>query len=197
MDTQITKEHLGIFRNAIENLMPIPDEDFNLLADVLHYKKYHKGEVVLQEGQVCKNFWFVIKGILRIFSTEDNRQVNISFFFENTIAADFISLRHIIPSNFTIEAMEDTEVLYANKRAYTPIFDVSKTLIQLTSRFFQQKYLGELEHTNSFKLMKPEERYNFLLKHHPKYIQRIPLTHLASYMGMSRKTLTRIRSNAY
>jgi hypothetical protein len=59
-------------------------------------------------------------------------------------------------------------------------------------RFFQRLYLEEEEHSNSFKLLSPEERYNFLLENKPRYLRRIPLTHLASYLGISRETLTRV-----
>ncbi len=195
MDQKITNEQLSVFRNAVNNLFPVPEEDFMLLSGVLHYRKYKKSEIVLQEGHVCRNFWFILKGCFRIYRLENKTEVNVSFFFENMIAADFVSLRHQIPSEFIIEAMEDSETLLSYKRDYIPVLNFSKSLIHLTSRFFQQKYFGEIEHSNTFKLMKPEERYHYLLKHHPKYLQRIPLTHLASYMGISRKTLSRIRSN--
>jgi CRP-like cAMP-binding protein len=195
MDKSITPAHLAVFRSAMEALLPVPDEDFQLLANVLHYKKYNKGEVISKEGEVSRCIWFILKGCFRIYSKEDNHEVNVSFFFENTIASDFISLRHEIPSEFTIEAMEETETLLSFRRDYLPVLNFSKSLIHLTSRFFQQKYFGEVEHSNTFKRMNPEDRYKYLLNHNPKYLQRIPLTYLASYMGMSRKTLTRIRSN--
>jgi CRP-like cAMP-binding protein len=54
-------------------------------------------------------------------------------------------------------------------------------------------YFKEEEHANTFKLLSPEERYLHLLKNQPHYLQRIPITYLASYLGMSRETLTRIR----
>ena len=111
------------------------------------------------------------------------------------MAADFISLRHQIPSNFFMVALEETAVLYAYKPDYKPILIFSKSMTTLTAEFFAQKFFNEIEHSNTFKLMSPEERYNNLLTKRPKYIQRIPLTYLASYLGMSRKTLSRIRSN--
>lgn len=183
-------------RKSLNAFYPLPDNDFELLTKVFHFKKFNKGEVVLQEGKVCRHIWFVIKGCFRIFSVEDGVDVNVRFFFENSIAADFISLRHEIPSNFFIVALEDTEVLYSFKPDYLPVFAFSKSLVMLTTEFFANQFYNEIEHSNSFKLMGPEERYNSLLTTRPKYIQRIPLTYLASYLGMSRKTLTRIRSNA-
>jgi CRP-like cAMP-binding protein len=183
-------------KKTMNAFYPLPDEDFKRLAAVFHYKKFNKGEVVLQEGKVCRHIYFIIKGCFRIFSVEDGVDVNVRFFFENSLAADFISLRHQIPSQFYIVALEDTEVLYSYKPEYLPVLTFSKSLVMLTTEFFANQFYNEIEHSNSFKLMTPEERYNSLLVSRPKYIQRIPLTYLASYLGMSRKTLTRIRSNA-
>ena len=186
---------LAIFRNAVDALHPLPNADFERLAQVLHYRKYKKGEVVLQEGNVCRGFWFILKGCFRIYSVKNGEDVNVRFFFEQNFAADFISLRHEIPSNFNIVAFEDTESLYSIKTDYRPVLNFSKSLLKLTATFFSYHFFEEIEHSNSFKLMSPEERYHNLVLTRPNYIQRIPLTYLASYLGMSRKTLTRIRKS--
>jgi hypothetical protein len=86
-------------------------------------------------------------------------------------------------------------VLAAYKPDYRPVLNFSKSLIQLSANFFQQSFFNEIEQSNSFKLLNPEERYKYLQENNPEYLQRIPLTYLASYLGMSRKTLSRIRSN--
>jgi len=188
---------LDMFRKTLEDkYCTLPDSDFERLANVVHYKKYNKGEVVLQEGKVCRYFWFILKGCFRIFSIENGIDINVRFFLERSIASDFISLRHNAASHFYIVALEDTEVLYSYKPDYKPVLNFSKSLVTLAAEFFASQLYNEIEHSNSFKLMTPEERYHNLLITRPKYFQRIPLTYLASYLGMSRKTLCRIRANA-
>ena len=186
---------LEVFKKTIYSLFPLPESDFEKLSQVLHYKKYNKGDVILTEGKVCRHFWYILKGCVRMFSTETGLEVNVHFYFEGSLATDFISLRHNIPSNFSIVAVEDTEVLYSYKPDYKPVIHFSKELTRMAAEFFAENLVAEIEHGNSFKLMNPEERYINLLITRPKYIQRIPLTYLASYLGMSRKTLSRIRSN--
>jgi CRP-like cAMP-binding protein len=66
IDNQISKEAVAFFKNAVDILQPLPDNDFERLTNVLKYKKYNKGEVVLHEGKVCRNFWFICKGCFRI-----------------------------------------------------------------------------------------------------------------------------------
>ncbi len=195
MDIDNLPTEFAQLRKTMNALYPLPDDDFDKVARVFHYKKFNKGELVLQEGKKCRHIWFIIKGCFRIFSAENGVDMNVRFFFEYSIAADFISLRHEIPSNFYIVALEDTEVLYSFKPDYKPVLSFSKPLLSMTAEFFARHFFDEIEQCDSFKLMSPEERYNNLVQNKPKYIQRIPVTYLASYLGMSRKTLTRIRSN--
>jgi CRP-like cAMP-binding protein len=89
--------------------------------------------------------------------------------------------------------MEDTITYCAAKKDAVPVFQNSTSWVMILFRFFQQLYLEEEAHSNTFKLLSPEERYQYVLEHKPNYLQRIPLVHLASYLGMSRETLTRIR----
>ena len=195
MEKEKNKNALEALKHYTGSFCALPEKDFDQLASTFHYKKYNKGEVVLQEGKVCRHLWFIVKGCFRVFSIENGVDVNVRFFFEHTIAGDFISLRHEIPSNFYIVALEETEVMYSYKRDYKPVITFSKSLITLAAEFFANNLYHEIEHGNSFKLMSPEERYNSLLLKGPKYFERIPLTYLASYLGMSRKTLSRIRSH--
>ena len=195
MDNNDFQTALALFRKSIDAIYVLPDNDFEQLTKVMRYKKYAKGEVVLAEGKVCKRVWFVMKGSFRIFSVEDGQELNVRFFLEHSLAADFISLRHQIPSSFYMVALEDTEALHSYRTEYRPVLNFSKSLIMLTAEFFALHFFEEIEQSNSFKLMTPEERYKNLLIKKPAYLQRIPLTYLASYLGISRKTLTRIRSN--
>ena len=89
--------------------------------------------------------------------------------------------------------MEDSLVYLATKSEANPVFMNDTSLQFLVLRFFQDLFYKAEEHSNTFKLLSPEDRYHYLLEHDPRYLQRIPITYLASYLGMSRETLTRIR----
>lgn len=181
------------FRKTIEKISPVSDEDFNLLISVLQEEKFDKGEVILREGQVCRRFYFIIKGCMRSVGLDDGKETNLSFFFEDEFACNFTSYRDEQPSESFLVAMEDCEVFSADKMEANPVFDSSKSFHTFLFRFFQEQFFEEEDHSNTFKLLSPEERYKYLLENDPHYLQRIPLTQLASYMGMSRETLSRIR----
>ena len=184
---------LAQYRKKMESFAPISDTDFVQLADTLHEKHFSKGEVLLKEGQVCKQYYFILKGCIRSFGLENGREVNVQFYLDNELACNFISFRSEEPSQFYLIAMEDTDVLYSAKKDAVPVFQSGISFHMLLFRFFQDQYFKEQEHSNSFKLLSPEERYHFLLENNSQYLQRIPLIHLASYLGISRETLTRIR----
>lgn len=184
---------LDRFRKKLESFAPVSDDDFQHLAEMMHEKHFNKGEVLLREGQVCKEYYFIFKGCIRSFGLENGREINVKFFFEDDTACSFISFRSQEPSLFYLVAMEDSVVYYSSKAEATLVFDKSASLQTLLFRFFQQLFFNEEQHSNSFKLLSPEERYHFLLERKPQYLQRIPLVHLVSYLGISRETLTRIR----
>jgi CRP-like cAMP-binding protein len=186
-------EALDHYRRKLESYTEISPEDFERLADVMYEKHFNKGEVILKEGDVCKTFNFIHKGLIRSFGLEDGREVNVNFYFENDFACDFASFRSGEPSKFYLVAMEDTVAYQATKTEAVPIFEESAGLHFFLFRFFQQLFLDEEVQANNLKLMTPEERYSYIVEYKPEYIQRIPLTYLASFLSMSRATLTRMR----
>ena len=137
MHPDIISEDLLVFRRAVNQLHPITDDEFELLEQFMHLKKYAKGEQIFMEGQQVRSFWFIIKGAFRIFRLEGNEEVNVSFFFENKLAGDFISLSHDSPSDFFMEALEETYALIAYKKEYKKVLPYSKFFIELTSEFFK------------------------------------------------------------
>ena len=193
MELNNIPEALERYRKKMESFAPLADDDFQNMAALQHEKYCNKGEVLLREGQVCNKFYFIYKGCLRSFGLENGREINVKFYFEDDTASDFDSFRSEQPSNFYLVAMEDSIVYYAVKKEALPVLQGGTTFQMFLFRFFQCLFLDEEKHSNSFKLMTPEERYHFLLENKPEYLQRIPLVHLASYLGMSRETLTRIR----
>jgi CRP-like cAMP-binding protein len=188
-----TPAALERFRQKIASFVQLAEADLMRFANALHEREVNKGEVLLKEGQVCKQFYFIFKGCMRSFSIENGREANIKFYVEDDMACNFDSFKKEEASQFYIVAMEDCIVYYGIKTEVIPILESDSAFYLFVFRFFQSLYFKEEEHANIFKLLTPEERYRYLLKNYPHYLQRIPVTYLASYLGMSRETLTRIR----
>ena len=101
----------------------------------MHEKWVSKGEVLLKEGQVCRQFYFILTGCLRSFSLEEGREINLKFYFEDDFACDFESFRKEEPAQFYIVAMEDTTVYYATKKEAVPVFERESSFAVFYSGF--------------------------------------------------------------
>jgi len=187
------EEELEKVKEKLLSFAEFPEQDFNQLAKVLHKTHFGKGKVIFREGQVCKYFYIILKGCFRSLGLKDRREVNVNFYFEDNIVCDFASFRDETPSEFYIIAIEDCIAYGSSKTEALPVFEKTPSLHMFLFRFFQKLYIKEEEHSNSFKMLEPEDRYKYLLENSPEYLQRIPITHLASYLGISRETLSRIR----
>jgi CRP-like cAMP-binding protein len=181
------------FKEVLKSFSAMPEDRVSELASVMREMDLNKGEILLREGQVCKQFYFILKGYMRSFRRNNGKEVNVKFYFEDDFASDFESFRSEKPSKLYLVVMEKASVLCGTKTEVKPLLESDISFYSFVFRFFQSHYFEETEHSDSFKLMSPEERYKLLVKHKPHYVQRIPLTHLASYLGISRETLSRIR----
>ena len=195
MKNSVTNEQVDMLYKAMELYEPIPYPDFEKIIPILKRIKFTRGEVLFSDGAINRSVYFLIKGCVRNYSLEDGKEVNLKFYFEKDIFADFNSLKNETSSTFYFVALESCEALFVAKKDLLPLILQSRGLMKFSFRFFENLFIEEESHSNSFKLLTPEQRYNYLKENRPYYLQRIPLTYLASYLGTSRETLNRIRRN--
>src|SRR6185369_4400213 len=111
------------FRKKIGSFTQLPEMDFLRFANVLHERHINKGEVLLKEGQVCGQFYFIFKGCIRGFSLENGREVNVKFYFEDDIALIFESFKTNVPSQFYLVAIEECIVYFGIKAEALPVLE--------------------------------------------------------------------------
>lgn len=183
------------FKKALNEYHPVNDEDINAFLQEFELVNYRKGEVLLKEGEVCKHLYFVLNGGIRCFILDDQgREVNIHFYFEDDLASEFKSLNEQEPSGRHLVTTENTRVLRGYKPDYYPHIAVNIDLVQAAMKFFQQSLFAEEDHAEMLRKLSADDRYQYLLENYPHYLQKVSLTHLASWLGISRESLSRIRS---
>lgn len=116
------------------------------------------------------------------------------FYFEDELASEFKSLRTEEPSERNLVAMAPTRALRAAKPDYIPVLEENIEFMQAAFRFFQDLYLREEAHSEMLRKLSAEERYQYVLQEKPHLLQRISLTQLSSWLGLSRESLSRIRN---
>jgi len=176
----------------------LSEDDMRLLMTHFKPKKLRKRQYFLQEGDVCKYIGFVVKGSARTFTVDEKGHEHIlKLSLENWWLADFESFYLLTPSRFNIEALEDLEVLQSTNAQIEeflkdiPAFSVMASLINQNYTIANQKRMqAAMSYT-------AEERYEDLISNYPDFLKRFPQNMIASYLGLSRETLSRIRKNSF
>ncbi|HEY5326225.1 MAG TPA: Crp/Fnr family transcriptional regulator [Mucilaginibacter sp.] len=177
----------------IHSLTAFSDGSWELLQFALTKKAFKKNELLLKEGQVCNSLFYIDKGYCKSYYVIDGAVKNTGFFFENDIATNINSFGSGQKSEFNIIACEPLTAILFDKEK---LFQASKqaneieTLGRNCIRLFASK---QEEFSNLFKCYSAQERLEYLEARHPEILQRVSLSQLASFLGVARETLSRIR----
>lgn len=179
--------------NYISQFIPLSEKDARIISEQYLFRNYKKNEILLYEGEYAKVHYFVISGCVRAYYLKNGEERNKEFFFENQIIRP-LSFQTNQPSPYFLSCLEDCTLAIgsqsSNKKLLEQIPKLSSFVIQMNESMLIQKIL-ELD---NFKNHTPEERYVMLMENHPGHLDRIPLYHLASYLGITAISLSRIRS---
>ncbi|MEM9364239.1 MAG: Crp/Fnr family transcriptional regulator [Bacteroidota bacterium] len=185
---------LDSFKNFITNYVFLPEKDWKEVLQYLEPLSVKKGALLLAEGQICNHVYFLEKGLLR-FSMLKNGEYVTKFFTEPpyTFTSQY-SFSNRLPARENIEALEKSEVWrisYADNNALLRLESWNTFVRKLIQevQFFTELILEEAQNETA------ERRYAKLLQNRPELVQRVSLKHLASYLGVTPQSLSRIRSN--
>ena len=157
-------------------------------------KRLQRNELLLHEGQVCRHKIFVVKGLLRTFGTAAGGSEHIlQFAPENSWTLDVESYDHQKPSTLNIGAVERTEVLLWAKAGFERMLAETPALKSLANQLISRNIYNSRQRLLSTLSATPEEKYDDFVQAFPNLLPRLPLRMIASYLGISLKTLTRIR----
>lgn len=150
--------------------------------------------ILLEEGKVAEKLYLIRKGCLRLFFYNEGKDITFQFFFEGDFVASFDSLYKRTPSLFYLESIEPTELTAIRREDFYNLINNNLSFRQLyeeklIDRFhaYQQLFLSRIKNT-------PQQRYEELLKEYPNIIQRVPQYYIASYLGITPVSLSRIRN---
>jgi CRP-like cAMP-binding protein len=174
-------------------------EDDKLLL-MAHFKprKLRKRQYFLQEGDVCKYIGFIVKGSARTFTVDEKGHENIlKLSLENWWLADFESFYLLTPSRFNIEALEDLEVLQSTNAQIEEFLKQIPAFSAMANVISQNYTIANQKRMQAAMSYTAEERYEDLISNYPQFLQRFPQNMIASYLGLSPETLSRIRKNSF
>ena len=181
------------FQNFNSKVELTPKEEAQI-KNYLTPKKLRKKQYLLQEGDVCKTIAFIEKGALKAYSVDDNGNEHIiQFGLEGWTISDLYSFLTGEPSTYNIDAIEDSELVLINKSAHEELLLKVPKYETYTRLNITGAYLAMQKRLTSIIGSPVEERYANFTALYPNIVQRVPQHMIASYMGLSPETLSRIR----
>lgn len=186
---------IAYFNNHLPN--PLTEDDKAVIRQTFIHKRLRRRQFLLEEGEVCKYVGFVVRGALKQYTVDDAGKENVlGLFIENWWAGDRESFSNDTPSPYFIEAVEDTDMLVTPKDVAMKVLTKQTFMNDLMRILTERQALQLLKRVHATKTYTAELRLADLEKNYPEFLQRFPQHIIASYLGMTKETLSRIRGNA-
>jgi len=183
-----------LFIDKLNEKVELTTEELELLKKYLTPKKLRKKQYLLQEGDVCKHIAFVEKGALRSYSIDEKGVERIlQFALEESTISDLYSFLTSEPATYNIDALEDSELVLIGKDAHEQLLKILpkyETWIRLQ---ITGAYIAMQRRLTSIISLSLEERYAAFISLYPHIVQRVPQHMIASHMGLTPETLSRVR----
>jgi CRP-like cAMP-binding protein len=165
------------------------------IAEICNNVSVKKNNDLQSIGHTCKTIYFIKKGVARIYYLKDGIDITENFFFENNIIARVESLLTGRPSRKAIQILEDAEIISINADALFKLYDRFPEIERLFRKIFESAYVDTVNRIEGMQFHTAEERYKALLHEAPDVLKRVPLKYVASYLGITQVSLSRIRAH--
>lgn len=188
------KEKLIAF---LQNFDELSEDQIHELARLMTVVEIKKNEVIVREGQICNVCYFVLKGCLRQYILQDGIEKTIAIYTEEQAINFYANQKDTKKSESFLVSLEDSLLLTGNPDTDEAIYSRFPVLAEITRNMLEAD-LGQTQLTLAkFISSSPEERYLNLLNDRPELFQRVPLAVIASYLGMTPESLSRIRKRIH
>ncbi|MEX6689595.1 Crp/Fnr family transcriptional regulator [Danxiaibacter flavus] len=182
------------FQTYLRTNTSLADEDIDLICSVAMSRSLHRNELLLQQGQICRHKIFVVDGLLRNYGiAEDGSEHILQFSPQHTWTLDVESYDRQTPSQYNIAAVERSEVLLWTKADFDVLLSDIPAFKMLSQQLISHNIYNSRQRLLTALSATPEEKYEDFVRNFPDLLSRLPLHMIASYLGISLKTLTRIR----
>ncbi len=179
----------------IRKFIDLSSEEEALLLTKIKYRKYLKGQYILQQGDVCKYSCFILKGCTKTFHLDKEGQDHIiTFCVEDWWAADIASFIGQAPSDYSIQCVEQTEVLQFSYEDQEEMFLEIPKMERLFRKMLERALISSQKRIVRNFSLTAKERYLYFKEQFPFIEQRIPQYMIASYLGITKEFLSKIKS---
>ena len=179
-------------RKIVSYFAGLSDEAYDVFMNFVIKKEYPKGEILIEHGKKNEFVFFLISGSAKSYNLKDSKQICLWFAFESDCIATIRSFDDLI-SQETVELLEDSELIQIKLGDLMTLSNQFTSISSLMLQLLKEHILFLEYKLNGLQFMTSAERYDKLIRDYPEVLQRVSLTDIASYLGISRETLSRIR----
>lgn len=191
-------EKLQRVRSGIDQIVALTDQELSLFCNAFELKRIGKNEFFLKEGEVCNYIGLINFGVMIYFKTKENGdEITTDFAFEGDWVNSNQSRLNNTPSTISIKAIEDSELLVIKQKELCDLYLKIPKIERLGRILMEQAYLKIVEQSVELQVLSAKERYENLLTKYPQVFQRVQLYHIANYLGIAPKSLSRIRKEFF
>jgi CRP-like cAMP-binding protein len=179
-------------KNFISSYASFNEAELNDIVGRFKERIIAKNDFLLREGTVCQDLVFVREGCLRLYYLDEDVEISVWFAFPNSSAIDIYSFISDKPSKYFLQAIEDSTILYLPKAELTRLYAEYPTMQEMMRKFWEDAVLNLIDRFTALQRDSAEKRYLDLMSK-PPYLQKIPQKYLASFIGVTPTSLSRIR----
>lgn len=177
----------------IKNFFDVPDEQLSTIAAAFKYRDVKKSDFLLKQGRTCNQLSFIQTGLIRIYTIVDDKEVTQWVSTPGYFVTDLASFVFDTPARWNIQALTDCVIYTIDKEDYKKLGKVVPEWHRLEKLFIAKCFIILEERVNTHLFMTAEERYHQLLEQQPELFNTVPLQYLASMLGMTPETFSRLR----
>ncbi len=184
---------MELLLDYIRNYVNLTDQSENLITETFAVREYPKGHILFNEGDTSRNLYFVLKGVCRTYHDHERKEITTWIYPEGYFVTAWSSFIFECPSSESVQVLEDTTMAYITKDSLNHLYDQDR-LIERFGRHLAEEQLALLDdYSRGYDLMSAKEKYQSLLSFFPDVTQRVNLGYIASMLGITQETLSRIR----
>jgi len=182
------------FKTYISQFIILQNEEYEAFTQHVIHTKINKKEIFIKENEICDKLLFFTEGYFRFFHFLDNgTEITSDFYFAPSFVTSYTSFITGNPSYVNVQAMDEMNVLVINKFDLENLYSRYPNIERLGRLLAEQVAITSEQHLFSLLNYTAEERYANMLAQYPQFVQHIPLQYIASYLGITQATLSRVR----
>lgn len=185
-----------IARELARKYSTMTHEELDVLESILVPKKFAKGEMILQEGDICENIYYIDKGLVRQFYFKNDKELTEHIGADGEIFMCIESLIKEQPTKLQVQAIETTMVYMLPKRRLEQVALHNVNIQILYRKILEESLIISQIHADLLRFETAQNRYLRLCKMKPQVVLRAPLVYIASYLQMTPETLSRVRASS-